>query len=65
LGALQDDAALSTSDIKAFITRRLGALRSPDVVIFSARIPRTSTNKVKIRELQELVVQAADGLVVS
>ncbi|HXA84884.1 MAG TPA: class I adenylate-forming enzyme family protein [Candidatus Dormibacteraeota bacterium] len=62
---LREGAAFTAADIRAFITRRLGALRSPDVVIFSARIPRTSTNKVKIRELQELVVQAADGLTVA
>jgi acyl-CoA synthetase (AMP-forming)/AMP-acid ligase II len=62
---LREEAALTTADIRAFITRRLGALRSPDVVIFSSRIPRTSTNKVKIRELQELVIQAADGPVVA
>jgi acyl-CoA synthetase (AMP-forming)/AMP-acid ligase II len=50
---------LASHEIKSYIGQKLGSLRAPDVVIFSARIPRTSTNKVKIRELQELVHQAA------
>jgi acyl-coenzyme A synthetase/AMP-(fatty) acid ligase len=45
--------------VMSYIGQELGNLRVPDVVIFSARIPRTSTNKVKIRELQELVHRAA------
>lgn len=62
---MREDAMLTTDNIKTFITHRLGVFRCPDVVIFSARIPRTSTNKVKIRELQELVVKAAAGLAVA
>ncbi len=50
---------LAPEEVMSYIGQKLGALRVPDVVIFSARIPRTSTNKVKIRELQELVHQAA------
>ena len=33
----------------------LGRLRTPDLVLFPAAIPRTATNKVKIRELQALL----------
>lgn len=50
---------LAPNEVMGYIGQRLGGLRVPDVVIFSARIPRTSTNKVKIRELQELVHRAA------
>ncbi|HEY2391527.1 MAG TPA: class I adenylate-forming enzyme family protein [Candidatus Angelobacter sp.] len=50
---------LAPNEVMAYIGQKLGILRVPDVVIFSARIPRTSTNKVKIRELQELVHRAA------
>ncbi len=50
---------LATHEVMNYIGQKLGSLRIPDVVIFSARIPRTSTNKVKIRELQELVHRAA------
>ena len=49
---------LATREVTSYIGQKLGSLRIPDVVIFSARIPRTSTNKVKIRELQELVHRA-------
>jgi long-chain acyl-CoA synthetase len=50
---------LAAHEVSGYIGQKLGSLRIPDVVIFSARIPRTSTNKVKIRELQELVHRAA------
>jgi acyl-CoA synthetase (AMP-forming)/AMP-acid ligase II len=50
---------LATDEVMSYIGQKLGSLRTPDVVIFSARIPKTSTNKVKIRELQELVHRAA------
>jgi acyl-CoA synthetase (AMP-forming)/AMP-acid ligase II len=50
---------LASDQVISYIGQKLGSLRTPDVVIFSARIPRTSTNKVKIRELQELVHRAA------
>ena len=50
---------LAPNEVMSYIGQKLGSLRTPDVVIFSARIPRTSTNKVKIRELQELVHRAA------
>ncbi len=49
---------LAPDEVMSYTGQKLGSLRTPDVVIFSARIPRTSTNKVKIRELQELVHQA-------
>jgi acyl-CoA synthetase (AMP-forming)/AMP-acid ligase II len=50
---------LAPNEVMSYIGQKLGILRVPDVVIFSARIPRTSTNKVKIRELEELVHRAA------
>lgn len=50
---------LATDEVMSYISQKLGGLRTPDVVIFSARIPRTSTNKVKIRELRELFHRAA------
>jgi acyl-CoA synthetase (AMP-forming)/AMP-acid ligase II len=50
---------LLPDEVMSYVSRKLGSLRAPDVVIFSLRIPRTSTNKVKIRELQELVHRAA------
>lgn len=54
---------LSPNEVASYIGQKLGVLRVPDVVIFSARIPRTSTNKVKIRELQELVHKAATAAI--
>lgn len=54
----RESAQVAPDDVTSYIGQKLGNLRTPDVVIFSARIPRTSTNKVKIRELQELVHQA-------
>ncbi len=53
------DIQLVPHEVTSYIGQKLGILRAPDVVIFCARIPRTSTNKVKIRELQELVHRAA------
>lgn len=50
---------LATHEVMGYIDNKLGSLRVPDVVIFSARIPRNSTNKVKIRELQELLQRAS------
>ena len=50
---------LASNEVMGYVGQKLGILRVPDVVIFSARIPRTSTNKVKIRELQELMHRAA------
>jgi acyl-CoA synthetase (AMP-forming)/AMP-acid ligase II len=55
----REGVQLATREVMSYIGQKLGSLRIPDVVIFSARIPRTSTNKVKIRELQELVHRAA------
>jgi acyl-coenzyme A synthetase/AMP-(fatty) acid ligase len=54
-----EGAAVTDREIRSFVENQLGRLKSPDVVLFSERIPRTSTNKVKIRELQDLVHQAA------
>lgn len=54
-----ENVQLAPNDVMGYIGQRLGSLRVPNVVIVSARIPRTSTNKVKIRELQELVHRAA------
>ncbi|MGH9568982.1 MAG: AMP-binding enzyme, partial [Candidatus Angelobacter sp.] len=55
----REDAQITDPEIKRFVEARLGRMKTPDIVIFSARIPRTSTNKVKIRELQDLVHGAA------
>ena len=55
----REDVHLVPGEVLSFIGQRLGSLRTPDVAILSARIPRTSTNKVKTRELQELVHRAA------
>jgi long-chain acyl-CoA synthetase len=55
----RDGLQLATHDVMSYVGQKLGSLRVPDVVIFSARIPRTSTNKVKTRELQELVHRAS------
>lgn len=55
----REGVRLTSHEVMGHIVQKLGNLRAPDVVIFSARIPRTSTNKVKIRELQELIHRAA------
>lgn len=55
----REGTQITEPEIKRFVESRLGKIRTPDLVIFSVRIPRTSTNKVKIRELQELVHGAA------
>jgi acyl-CoA synthetase (AMP-forming)/AMP-acid ligase II len=55
----REGAAITDFEIRRFVEDQLGRLRAPDLVVFSATIPRTPTNKVKIRELQSLVPQAA------
>lgn len=55
----REGAAVSDFDVRNFVESHLGRLRTPDLVLFRAAIPRTPTNKVKIRELQELLPQAA------
>lgn len=55
----REGTRITELEIMQFVESRLGTMRTPDLVIFSVRIPRTSTNKVKIRELQELVHGAA------
>lgn len=49
-----EGARVTELEIKNFIEKQLGRLRVPDAVVFTSSIPRTSTNKIKIRELQEL-----------
>ncbi len=50
-------------EVRSFVEERLGRLRVPDMVLFNEKIPRTPTNKVKIRELQELIRQAPGAVV--
>ncbi|HEY6351031.1 MAG TPA: class I adenylate-forming enzyme family protein [Candidatus Angelobacter sp.] len=52
-------AAITDFEIRNFVEAQLGRLRVPDLIIFRDSIPRTPTNKVKIRELQALVPQTA------
>jgi acyl-CoA synthetase (AMP-forming)/AMP-acid ligase II len=54
----REGATLTGFEVKNFIETHLGRLRTPDIVVFSASIPRTPTNKVKIRELQSSLLQA-------
>lgn len=53
----RDGVTASEFEIRKFVENQLGRLRVPDLVIFRDSIPRTPTNKVKIRELQELIPQ--------
>lgn len=53
----RDGVMASEFEIRKFVENQLGRLRVPDLVIFRDSIPRTPTNKVKIRELQELIPQ--------
>lgn len=50
-----DGATVTEFEVRNFVESHLGRLRTPDLVLFRAAIPRTATNKVKIRELQELL----------
>lgn len=52
-----ESTTVTEFEIRTFIEQQLGRLRVPDLIMFTAGIPRTSTNKIKIRELQELVHQ--------
>jgi long-chain acyl-CoA synthetase len=54
----QEAATVTDFEVKSFVEKQLGRLKSPDIVLLSAKIPRTPTNKVKIRELQDLLQQA-------
>jgi long-chain acyl-CoA synthetase len=56
---LEKRCRLSVMEVKAYITERAGELKCPDVVIFLDAIPRTHTNKIKIRELQQLAESLA------
>ncbi len=47
-------AGLTTFGVMAYIRERMGDFKTPDVVIFQEQIARTVTNKVKLRELQQL-----------
>jgi acyl-CoA synthetase (AMP-forming)/AMP-acid ligase II len=55
----RNGVAASEFEIRKFVENRLGRLRVPDLIIFRDSIPRTPTNKVKIRELQELIPHTA------
>jgi acyl-CoA synthetase (AMP-forming)/AMP-acid ligase II len=55
----REGANVTDFEIRSFVEDQLGRLRTPDLVVFRTTIPRTPTNKVKIRELQELIPQAA------
>jgi long-chain acyl-CoA synthetase len=55
----REGANVTDFEIRSFVEDQLGRLRTPDLVVFRAAIPRTPTNKVKIRELQDLIPQAA------
>ena len=50
---------LDLQRIRRSILERIGALKCPDRFLIVDRIPRTSTNKVKIRELAEAAGNAA------
>jgi acyl-CoA synthetase (AMP-forming)/AMP-acid ligase II len=52
-----ESVTVTEFEIRTFIEKQLGRLRVPDLIMFTAGIPRTSTNKIKIRELQELLHQ--------
>jgi long-chain acyl-CoA synthetase len=51
----KEGAGTTHRQVVHFVSEKLGRIKAPDVVIFSAGIPRTSSHKVKVRELQELV----------
>jgi long-chain acyl-CoA synthetase len=48
--------ALSEASVLAFLRGRLAAAKCPDYVFFSQAIPRGATNKVRLKELQELAL---------
>jgi acyl-CoA synthetase (AMP-forming)/AMP-acid ligase II len=54
----RDNVEVSAPQVTQFLLQKLGYLRIPDLVVFSAHIPRTPTNKVKLRELQERLGRA-------
>ena len=58
---LRDGAVATHTEIMSYIRTRMGTQKCPDLVIFRDRIPRTATNKVRIRELQLLAGSYAVG----
>jgi long-chain acyl-CoA synthetase len=57
---VQKEGSMATHrQVIQFVSEKLGRIKAPDIVVFSACIPRTSSHKVKVRELQELVHRAA------
>jgi long-chain acyl-CoA synthetase len=54
----KDGTKVTDFEVKSFLEKQLGRLKSPDVVMLTTHIPRTATNKVKIRELRELIQRA-------
>jgi long-chain acyl-CoA synthetase len=50
----ETENAMSAFEVMTYIRDRMGDFKTPDVVIFQDQIVRTVTNKVKIRELQQL-----------
>jgi acyl-CoA synthetase (AMP-forming)/AMP-acid ligase II len=57
--ALDRQDRLSEAEIMSYIRTRMGDYKCPDVLIFKDEIPRTPTNKARIRDLQ---VMAHDHL---
>jgi long-chain acyl-CoA synthetase len=53
---------LSVVEVQSYIRDRAGDLKCPDVVIFLDKIPRTPTNKTKIRELQQIAESLAETI---
>lgn len=50
----ETSGGVTTFEIMAYIRNRMGDFKTPDVIILQDQIARTVTNKVKIRELQQL-----------
>lgn len=45
---------LGAREVLGYLRERVGELKCPDEIIFLDKIPRTATNKTRIRELQQL-----------
>lgn len=49
---LREGARSTQTEVMSYIRTRMGNLKCPDLLIFWDKIPRTATNKVRLRELQ-------------
>jgi acyl-CoA synthetase (AMP-forming)/AMP-acid ligase II len=58
---LREGAIATRSEIMSYIRTRMGNLKCPDLLVFRDKIPRTPTNKVRLRELQQLAVSCGVG----